>query len=371
MLFDDKPWTLDRVVRTALAAGLLWAVVSLLGYLNDVLLPFAVALLLAYLINPLVGVVQKKITNRGLAVAATLLGLLLAGAGLLILVLPMIGQEFSHMGQVISRMVTDSKLAERASERLPPDLWAWLKETASREQVQGFFASQDFAAMAQQGLKRLLPGAWGVLSGTLDVLLAVFGLAVILLYMIFLLLDFKRIESRWGELLPANAREQVRGFFAEFEAAMSRYFRAQFVVAMLTGVLFAVGFSIIGLPLAILMGLAIGVMNMVPYLQLVGLIPAGLLAMFHALETGQSFWVTILLVLLVAAVAQAIQDGFLVPKIMGQAMGLSPWLILLSLSIWGKLLGLFGLLIALPATCLVLAWYRRYLSTGHLDFRPL
>jgi predicted PurR-regulated permease PerM len=199
--------------------------------------------------------------------------------------------------------------------------------------------------------------------------LAAFGLAVILLYLVFLLVDFQRIQSRWGELLPEAARGQIQGFFVEFETAMSRYFRAQFVVAMLTGTMFAVGFSIIGLPLAILLGVMLGILNMVPYLQLVGLVPAVFLALFHALETGQSFWVVILLVLLVTAVAQTIQDGVLVPKIMGDAMGLPPWLILLSLSVWGKLLGVFGLVIALPATCLVLAWYRRYLATGALDFQ--
>jgi predicted PurR-regulated permease PerM len=84
------------------------------------------------------------------------------------------------------------------------------------------------------------------------------------------------------------------------------------------------------------------------------------LALIHALETGMSFWVSLGLTALVFAVVQIIQDAYLSPKIMGKVMGLSPAMILLSLSIWGKLLGILGLLIALPATCLVLAYYKRF-----------
>jgi predicted PurR-regulated permease PerM len=104
-------------------------------------------------------------------------------------------------------------------------------------------------------------------------------------------------------------------------------------------------------------------LNMVPYLQVIGLIPAFLLALVHGLETGGSVWIPLALTGLVFVVVQAIQDGILVPKIMGRVTGLSPAMILLSLSVWGKLLGIFGLLIALPMTCLLLAYYRRFLAS--------
>jgi predicted PurR-regulated permease PerM len=145
---------------------------------------------------------------------------------------------------------------------------------------------------------------------------------------------------------------------------MNRYFRGQAAVASIVGVLFATGFLIIGLPLGILLGLFIGLLNMVPYLQLIGLIPAFLLALIHALETGSSFWVILGLTGLIFVVVQIIQDAILVPRIMGRVTGLNPAMILLSLSIWGKLLGIFGLIIALPMTFLILAYYRRFLATG-------
>ena len=122
---------------------------------------------------------------------------------------------------------------------------------------------------------------------------------------------------------------------------MSRYFRAQALVAAIVGVLFAIGFTLVGLPMGILLGLFIGLLNMVPYLQLVGLVPAGLLAVMHGLESGGDIWIILAQTGLVFVVAQAVQDVLLVPRIMGRVTGLSPAFILLALAVWGKLLGPF------------------------------
>ena len=100
---------------------------------------------------------------------------------------------------------------------------------------------------------------------------------------------------------------------------------------------------------------------MVPYLQIVGTIPCLLLAGLKALEQGESFLGSLGLVLFVFGVVQLIQETLLVPRIQGKAMGLSPSIILLSLSVWGKLLGFLGLILALPLTCLGLTYYRRYI----------
>lgn len=111
--------------------------------------------------------------------------------------------------------------------------------------------------------------------------------------------------------------------------------------------------------MAIIMGLIIGLLNLVPYLQMVGFIPAILLALLKAMESDQSFWQVIALVFLVIAIVQIFQDGFLVPKIMGKAYGMNPALILLSLSIWGSILGILGMLLALPLTTIIISYYKR------------
>ena len=141
---------------------------------------------------------------------------------------------------------------------------------------------------------------------------------------------------------------------------MNKYFRGQAVVAFCVGVLFSIGFLIIDFPMAIGLGMFIGLLNMVPYLQLVGFVPTILLAIVKAADTGQNFWLIMLMALLVFAVVQLIQDGLLTPKIMGNVTGLNSAIILLSHSIWGSLLGMLGMVIALPLTTLLLNYYQKY-----------
>lgn len=361
MFLDSKPYTLDRLIRIVITVGLLCGLVWLLGYLTDVLIPFAVALLLAYLINPLVLLVQKKIPNRIAAVFISLFAILALVVFLAWLLIPIIVNEVAHMGRILSEVVTKSELAERAANLLPPDLWQAVKDYAARKDIQDFFRTDNFWKIAETVARKILPGVWGLITGTASFIMGLVGLAVIGLYLVFLLFDYQKVRQGWKDLLPPAHREGVVAFVSDFDSAMNRYFRAQAAVASIVGVLFAVGFYLIGLPMGILLGLFIGLLNMVPYLQIIGLIPAFLLAIVHALETGGSLWVILGLTGSIFVVVQIIQDALLVPKIMGRVTGLSPAMILLSISIWGKLLGIFGLLIALPMTCLLLAYYRRFL----------
>ncbi len=361
MILDKSPYTFDRVVRISIAAGLLWGGVRLLGYLSDVLIPFAVALLLAYLINPLVARVQKRISHRGTAVFLTLLMIVLLAALLIGWLAPLVMNEISHMGSLLSGLVNNSDIAERASKELPPDLWKAVRDYAARKEIQDLFNTENLWKIAEAAARKVLPGIWGFITGTASFLLGMVGLVVVLLYLVFLLIDFPRVREGWTSLIPLHYRENVVAFVHDFDSAMNRYFRAQAGVAAIVGVLFAAGFTLIGLPLGILLGFFIGLLNMVPYLQMIGLIPAFLLAVIHALETGGSFPMILGLTGLVFVVVQLIQDAILVPKLMGKVTGLSPAMILLSLSVWGKLLGIFGLIIALPMTCLLLAYYQRFL----------
>lgn len=360
VLISHKPFTFDRVVRIALGAVLVWAAVRLLDHLSGALIPFAVALVLAYLLDPVASALQRLFKGRrGPAVVLTLLGSLLAAGLALRIVLPVVASELAHMGQVVANFAGDSKLARAAAERLPPDLWQTARELMQREEVRRFLTSDGLLDLGKQVAAYLLPGLWDVVAGAWQAVLALAGLLVIALYALFLLLDFDRIRGMWLELVPPQWRSSVRAAVEEFEDGMRRYFRGQTLVAGLVGILFALGFSFIGLPLGVLLGLFIGLLNIVPYLQILGMVPAFAMAVLQALEQGLGFWEAFLPVAAVFAVVQAIQDLFLVPKIMGRQMGLSPWVILLSLSVWGQLLGFLGLLIALPMTVLCLTWWRR------------
>jgi predicted PurR-regulated permease PerM len=195
--------------------------------------------------------------------------------------------------------------------------------------------------------------------------------AVILLYIFFILLDYESIANGWIKLIPTKHQDFVQAIATDVEEGMNRYFRGQALVAFLVGVLFSIGFLIIDFPLAIGFGLFIGLLNMVPYLQLVALVPTVLLALLKAADTGQNFWLILALALLVFCVVQVIQDSIIVPKVMGKITGLNPAVILLSLSVWGSLLGILGMIIALPLTTLILAYYKQYIHYGELPAQPL
>ena len=364
MINDQSPYTLDRLVRLALGAGVVWALVWLAGTLADVLVPFAAALLAAYLINPLVERLARLLRRRGPAVFAALALVGLAGMLLVLVVAPLVGAEVRHMGALLRELVQGSELAARAADRLPPDVWQAVRDLAARPEVQEMFLGGDPLALAQAVAAKVLPGVRGVLRGAVGLAGALAGLVVVLLYVVFLLLDYERLSGQWTRALPPRHRGWITALVEDFRLAMGRYFRAQALVAALVGVLFAVGFTLIGLPLGILLGLFIGLLNMVPYLQIAGFIPAFFLGAMHALETGAGLWTTLALIGAVFLTVQLIQDAVLVPRIMGSATGLSPAFILLSLSVWGKLLGMLGLLIAIPMTCLCWAWYQRLITGG-------
>lgn len=361
MIPNDRSFTFDRVVRLALFAGLAWGLVLLLDYLSDVLLPFFAGLVVAYFLDPVTNQVQHVIKQRVLAALFTLVSITLAVSLVVWFMVPMVGNELADMGRTVSKMASNTELAQAAKEHLPENVWEELNEILKRDDVKRYLTSDGAVQMAKDTAKKLLPGVWGVLSGAANVLTFITGLLVIMLYVVFLLIDYHNMAARWRDYLPPSMRDDVSRFVEEFIQATNRYFRSQALVACCVAVLFAISFSIIGLPLAILMGIFIGLLNMVPYLQIVGTIPCLLLAGLKALEQGDNFLGALGLVLLVFGVVQLIQETVLVSRFQGEAMGLSPAIILLSISVWGKLLGFLGLILALPLTCLGLIYYRRYL----------
>jgi len=361
MIPNDRSFTFDRVVQLALFAGLAWGLVLLLDYLSDVLLPFVTGLVVAYFLDPVTNLVQHVIKQRVLAALFTLVSITLAVSLVVWFMVPMVGNELADMGRTVSKMASNTELAQAAKEHLPENVWEELNEILKRDDVKRYLTSDGAVQMAKDTAKKLLPGVWGVLSGAANVLTFITGLLVIMLYVVFLLIDYHNMAARWRDYLPPSMRDDVSRFVEEFIQATNRYFRSQALVACCVAVLFAIGFSIIGLPLAILMGIFIGLLNMVPYLQIVGTIPCLLLAGLKALEQGDNFLGALGLVLLVFGVVQLIQETVLVSRFQGEAMGLSPAIILLSISVWGKLLGFLGLILALPLTCLGLIYYRRYL----------
>ncbi len=362
----NKPFTIDRTVRTAILVGICYFSFILLDYLSDVLVPFAVAMLLAYLIDPFVLFLQKrlKIKSRVVNVVISLVivfGLLFI---LFYFLIPLLYREIASMGKLISNLAASQDLEKQYLQKIPTDVSEYIINMINSEDFRDFFTTEKINSLLLDGLKGILPKAGGFFSETINLMLSLAGLMIIFLYLIFILKDYRGIVDGAKELIPPNIKDRVLHFVDDFRNAMRTYFRAQGLIATIVGILFAIGFSIINLPLGLIMGLFVGLLNMVPYLQTVSLIPVSFLALFHCIEKGVPFWQYMGLVLIVYIVVQSIQDLFLIPKIMGNATGMNPAMILLSLSIWGKLLGLLGLLIALPITFLLVSYYRSFIMTG-------
>lgn len=359
-LFSDKPFTLDRIFRIGVAIAFSIAAIMLLKYLSSVLIPFVIALILAYLMNPLVELLQKIFRKRALAVLVsiiTILGLIIL-AGLLIT--PVVMKEITHMGNLLSELLKESEVKQRAMSILPHDLWQYLRDFATKQDVRDFFSIKSFTSLFGSASQKALPGIIGIFSGTLSIILGIVGAAIILLYLIFILLEYNALIYQWKNLIPPHQRGFVMEIIEDFTAAMNKYFRAQALIALIIMVIYSTGFCIIGLPMGILLGISMGVLCMIPYLQILGIIPAVFLTLMYSLETGQGFGLTMLYTGIVFLVVEIVQDVFLTPKIMGKVIGLNPAVILLSISIWGKLLGILGLLIALPLTYFLLSYYKRF-----------
>ena len=231
--------------------------------------------------------------------------------------------------------------------------------------------SEQFLALAADAAKNLAPGIQGLLTGVYGFFAGLVGLVIVVLYLVFLLNDFGDVEGKWQNLLPPRFRQSIVGFVHDFSAVMGRYFRGQVIIAATTGVLFAIGFSILDLRLAVVLGLGVGLLNMVPYLQLVGVIPAVLLSILHALETPDvGIWMGLLGLVIVFAAIQLVQDAILVPRIMGEVTGLRPAVMLLGIFVWGKLLGFLGLVLAIPLTGLLITYYQRHILAPPVRSSP-
>ncbi|MBR4968439.1 MAG: AI-2E family transporter [Bacteroidaceae bacterium] len=346
--------TVGRFLRIVLVSIAIVAAYFALSSLSSVILPFAIAWLLAYMLNPLVNFVQNRlrVKYRSLSILLAMLLVAVVLYGLFMLVVPSMFRELYAL-----KDITVSFLGKNINDgSIPAPIMEFFKELS---------AQYGFAEILQNSgdtglLSMLAERVQVVLLGTVDIFGQVFSLSVMVLYLFFILFDFERVSRGWQPYVPKKWRGVVSKLWKDLVYGMNQYFRGQVLVALCVGVLFSIGFVIIDFPAAIAFGLFIGMLNLVPYLQIVSILPMALLAMLKAANTGVGFWPVMLMALSVMVVVQLIQDLFLVPKIMGKRMKLHPAVILLSLSIWGHLLGLLGMIVALPLTTLLLAYLRRY-----------
>lgn len=361
-MFTQKKITFDRLIRGIISGAIIIAILFLLDRLSGVLLPFFIAWLIAYLMYPMVIFYQTKLhlKSRVVSILAVMLTLAVVITGACLVFVPPMIEECSRLKQLIELYFTEGS----GHSAIPKVINNFLQQHISTDWLEQNLNTENLIK-AVQGLA---PKLWTLISTSYNIVVAILTFFIMVLYIFFILLDYEQIAERWVTLVPARHRKTVVRLMTDIKVSMNRYFRGQSLVAFCVGILFCIGFLIIDFPLAIPLGLFIGLLNMVPYLQIVGFIPTILLAILKAADTGESFWWIFCMALLVFAIVQMIQDGFLVPKIMGKITGLNPAIILLSLSIWGSLMGMLGMIIALPLTTLLLSYYQRYIHKNDLVF---
>ena len=351
---QKKTITFDNFIRSVMAVIIIVGIIMLLNRLSGVLLPFFLAWLIAYLLFPLVKFFQYRcrMKFRILGILSTFIVVGAALTGLFWLMIPPMVEEGVRVKDLLVEYVTN----DETMSNIPQMIEDFIHEHVTANDVKALVTQEGFI----DSIKQAVPKVWAIISQSVSILSSVFTLTMVVLYTLFILLDYEKISEGWVDLLPMRYRKFALQLVNDVTQGMNLYFRGQGMVALCVGVLFSIGFLIIDFPMAIGLGMFIGLLNMVPYLQLVGFIPTILLAVVKAADTGQSFWIIMLGALIVFAVVQAIQDTILTPKIMGHVMGLNSAIILLSLSIWGSLLGILGMIIALPMTTLLITYYQKY-----------
>ena len=350
----SKEITFDKFIRWAGIVTLVIAVLYITNYLSEVLLPFFIAWFFAYLLYPVVKFIENKLHVKVRAISILLaMGAAIAIVGGVIwLIIPPMIDQFDKLGEVLTRWVHQTT----HTNNLTMLIKEWIQDNQTT--IERILKSKDFT----DALKTTMPKVFSVVSQTATVLMSIVASMITLLYMFFILLDYETLTANWVRIFPKKNRPFWSALMKDVERELNNYIRGQGMVALCMGIMFCIGFTIIGFPMAIGLGILIGIMDLVPYLHTFALIPTAFLAMLKAADTGQNFWVVFGLAVLVFCVVQVITDMVVTPKIMGKAMGLNPAILLLSLSIWGALLGFLGLIVALPLTTLLIAYWQRYVT---------
>ena len=353
---NGAPSILDRkwVVRSIITVLVLAVLYILIRRLSGVLLPFLISFVVAYMLAPIVKFFQEtcRLKNRLLSILVTLL--LISGiiSGVVAAVVPAISKQATSLSQSIKHYISQGDSISYFS----PEFNAEIKELVQGLDIKALLQSNE----VQAGIKKAIPVLSEWIGNGINALGGLAVAFVCILYIIFLLIDYEKITKNWLKYIPERFSGTIQMLITDLDRNMNAYFRGQALVAGIVGILFAIGFQIIGLPMGIGIGLMIGVLNLVPYMQALGIPPCILLALIQASETGRPVWVILLCLAAVFIIVQAIQDMVLVPKIMGDVTGMGPAWILLSLSIWGSLLGVVGMIIALPLTTLLVSYYKRF-----------
>lgn len=351
----SENFTLDRIAKIVFVAACVVGCMWIVNYLSNVLLPFLVACVLAYMLNPMVEY-NRRLLRMNKRLFPTLITIFEIVAIIIVIsyiIYPLIVSESKNtidMLRKYTQMSTDGKY-------ISEEIHAFIRKHINVEDLSKLLTREQWINFINQAANN----TWSVVGSTLSMLFTVVSWIIVLLYLLFLLIDYDKIKDGFHKTIPEKYKEITWQVLQDIGNVMQRYFRGQSLIALIVGIMFSIGFVIIGLPMGLVFGLFVGMLNLVPYLQLISIPVALVLCLVDSITTGGNFWIMLCEITAVYCIVQAVQDIVLTPKIMGREMGLNPVLVFLSLSVWGYVLGFIGLIIALPLTTLIASYYKRYI----------
>ena len=345
-------WNVDRIIWLVLGLLIAAAVIWLIHYLKDALLPFFVACAISYLLQPLVAFNQRIFHRKGriLASILTVIEVTVVIGGIAWISIPSVVNQLADLSEIMAK-ISDGRI------RLP---YHWMPVIHAVEK----YMNPDYlySTLSEIKFETILSKGTSLLEESFDVLLHCLNWALTLIYVIFILIDYPIIVSGFEKIVPKKYRPQAVDVLRDIGQKMNHYFRGQGKVALCAMVFYCVGFLIVGLPLAIPLGILVGILYMIPYFQYITLIPVAALCFIYSLGGSFEFWPELGKCICVYVVSQCICDYVITPHVMKKELDMNPAIILLSLSVWGSLLGIIGMIIALPVTALIMTYYEKYIS---------
>jgi predicted PurR-regulated permease PerM len=321
--------------------GVLAALVALASAVRSVTVPLLVAFVIAYLLDPVVDRFEARGIGRTPAIIVLLGTFLLVGGLVVLLLVPQVVTEFAQVPEKLGLLLT------RAEDALQHEMGVTLP-SSFREALTA--ALNQLEATKITGLAAPLGHVLRTFfGGTVSLLASLAGLLMIPVFAFYLLRDFDRIVAHVHDLLPAGYREPIAARFREIDETMGLFVRGQLTVAGLLALLYTLGFWIVGLPLATLVGIVAGIGNIVPYLGTgLGVTLATALALLDWHGVGH-----LLAVYAVFVVVQGLEGWVITPKIVGESVGLSPFVVIVAVLVFGDLFGFFGVLVAVPLAAIL------------------
>lgn len=404
------------LVIGALIVGLIWLSGKVLGYLQPVLVPLAVAGIVAYLLDPLVTWLQNKRLSRLKAVIAVFASFVVFLVVLGFLIIPPIAKQISdafHDKEQIASKATAAMnnikdtpwlkpVIHYASEKVDPKTGTSYVETATPEtspeamadpareptdqpysedqyQYRWQFLISKYAAQIAQTITGWFTEGSTKLLGLLGLTL---GFVMTPIYLYYFLKESSGIKAHWHEYVPLRAsrfKNEVIDTLQEINGYLISFFRGQMLVAFIDGLLVGIALFAFGLPYALVIGLFMAILGVIPYIgNIICLIPACTIAFVHFNQPdnqnflGHNPWIYVAAVVAIFFVVQQINSLVTAPKIVGDSVGLHPMTVIFSMLFWSLLLGGFiGALLAVPLTASVKVLFRRYVWERKIQEAPL